>query len=169
MHERRVSFGYRIGQLHRLAAQHIRRNLAPLGIEQGQVPFLAELFHEEGQTQEMLAARLHIDKGVTARTLARLEEAGLVLRRQNPANRRQKLVYLAESMRSRREEFFAPLHRLTEELAQGFSEEERAATLALLDRMIGNLCCQRIVDDEAVRGHAQCAVPPCRSVPDSGE
>ncbi len=139
MHSRRTSFGYRISTLHRLVARFIRERMSEMGIEQGQVPFLAELFHEEGVPQEVLASRLFIDKGVTARQLARMEQSGLIVRRVNMENKRQKLVFLAEDIRVRREEFFCHLNALTEALGAGFSERERPMALEFLDRMITNM------------------------------
>lgn len=142
MQERSVSFGYRISQLHRLIARCIRRSMLPLGIEQGQVPFLAELFCEEGITQDDLSTRLHIDKGVTARQLARIEKAGLIERRTNAGNKRQKMVYLTPAMRMKCDDFRAPLRQLSEELVAGFTDTERQMALDLLDRMTQNLLTQ---------------------------
>jgi DNA-binding MarR family transcriptional regulator len=147
MISRETSFGYKISQLHRLIQLHTAATFEPLGLGAYQVPFVAELFREEGQTQDQLSARLHIDKAATARTLAKLEQRGLVVRRVNSANRRQKLIYLTEQTRRLQEEFLAPLLRVTEILSQGFSEEERGQALRLLDRMVSNAC-------RAVRGEA---------------
>lgn len=139
MHDRSVSFGYRISQLHRHIARFIRGTHGPMGIEQGQVAFIAELMHSEAVTQDELSCRLHIDKGATARQLARLEKAGLITRTVNEHNRRQNLVSLSDTMRKHRKEFLAPLTLLSETLVTGFSTEERAMALSLLDRMITNL------------------------------
>ncbi len=139
MHDRKASFGYRISLLHRLIARFIRDSHAPLGIEQGQVSFLAELFHTDGVPQEELSRRLHIDKGVTARQLARLEKAGCITRCVNGENRRQNLVYLSDAMRARRDAFYAPLNTLSDTLANGFSPEERRMALDLLERMMANM------------------------------
>lgn len=139
MHSRATSFGYRISKLHRLVARYIRERMATMGVEQGQVPFLAELFHEDGVPQDVLASRLFIDKGVTARQLARMEQAGLIVRRVNEENKRQKLVFLSDDMHSRRDEFFGHLHALTGQLGLGFSDEERPVALEFLDRMTMNM------------------------------
>ncbi|MFV0349987.1 MAG: MarR family winged helix-turn-helix transcriptional regulator [Halodesulfovibrio sp.] len=149
MHSRRTSFGYRISKLHRLVARFIRERVSAMNIEQGQVPFLAELFHEEGVPQEVLASRLFIDKGVTARQLARMEQNGLIVRRVNAENKRQKLVFLADDIRARREEFFSHLNALTEALGAGFSDAERPMALEFLDRMTENmLACTTSIDGD---------------------
>lgn len=145
MISRETSFGYKISQLHRLIQLHTATAFEPFGLGAYQVPFVAELFREEGQTQDQLSARLHIDKAATARALAKLEQRGLVVRRVNSANRRQKLIYLTERTKCLQEEFLTPLLRVTEILAQGFSEEEKGQALRLLDRMVSNAC-------RAVRG-----------------
>ena len=147
MISRETSFGYKISQLHRLIQLQTAATFEPLGLGAYQVPFVAELFREEGQTQDQLSARLHIDKAATARALAKLERSGLVVRRVNPANRRQKLIYLTERTRRLQEEVLAPLLQVTEILSQGFSEEEKGQALRLLDRMVSNAC-------RAARGEA---------------
>jgi DNA-binding MarR family transcriptional regulator len=127
----------------------MRDRMSAMDIEQGQVPFLAELFHEEGVPQEVLASRLFIDKGVTARQLARMEQNGLIVRRVNAENKRQKLVFLADDFRARREEFFGHLNALTEMLGAGLSDAERPMALEFLDRMTENmLACTKPIDGD---------------------
>lgn len=65
-----------------------------------------------GQTnQEQLAKRLMMDKGNMAKTLAALENVGLVDRIENPHNRRENLV----SITKRGEEILGPIIELCAE------------------------------------------------------
>lgn len=141
MEQRFTSFAYRVGQLRRLVLLLAIERITPLGpIGKGQIPFLAELFQGgDGVSQEDLAEKLHFDKGAAARSLAKLEAAGLVTRTVNPHNRRQLVITLTPQAEKLREPFLAALRELTETMVRGFSGDEREQALGFLDRMIGNV------------------------------
>ncbi|WP_353115065.1 MarR family transcriptional regulator [Nitratidesulfovibrio sp.] len=141
MEQRLTSFAYRVGQLRRLVLLLALERIAPLGpVGKGQIPFLAELFQAgDGVSQEDLAEKLHFDKGSAARSLAKLEAAGLVARTVNPRNRRQLAITLTPQAESLRAPFLATLRELTEAMVRGFSDDEREQALGFLDRMITNV------------------------------
>ncbi|MEG6504827.1 MarR family winged helix-turn-helix transcriptional regulator [Nitratidesulfovibrio sp. 1201_IL3209] len=141
MEQRLTSFAYRVGQLRRLVLLLAIERIAPLGpVGKGQIPFLAELFQGgDGVSQEELAEKLHFDKGAAARSLAKLEAAGLVTRTVNPRNRRQMVITLTPDAEKLREPFLAALRELTETMVRGFSDDEREQALGFLDRMIVNV------------------------------
>lgn len=141
MEQRLTSFAYRVGQLRRLVLLLALERIAPLGpVGKGQIPFLAELFQAgDGVSQEDLAEKLHFDKGSAARSLAKLEAAGLVARTVNPRNRRQLAITLTPQAESLRAPFLAALRELTEAMVRGFSDDEREQALGFLDRMITNV------------------------------
>lgn len=141
MEQRLTSFAYRVGQLRRLVVLLALERIAPLGpVGKGQIPFLAELFQGgDGVSQEDLAEKLHFDKGAAARSLAKLEAAGLVTRTVNPHNRRQMVITLTAQAETLRAPFLAALRDLTESMVRDFSGEEREQALGFLDRMIGNV------------------------------
>ena len=141
MEQRLTSCAYRVGQLRRLVLLLALERIAPLGpVGKGQIPFLAELFQAgDGVSQEELAVKLHFDKGAAARSVAKLEAAGLVARTVNPRNRRQLVITLTPQAEALRAPFLAALRELTETMVRGFSGEEREQALGFLDRMIGNV------------------------------
>lgn len=141
MEQRLTSFAYRVGQLRRLVVLLALERITPLGpVGKGQIPFLAELFQGgDGVSQEDLAEKLHFDKGSAARSLAKLEAAGLVTRTVNPHNRRQLVITLTPQAEALRAPFLATLRELTETMVRGFSGDEREQALGFLDRMIGNV------------------------------
>ncbi len=141
MEQRLTSFAYRVGQLRRLVLLLAIERITPLGpVGKGQIPFLAELFQAgDGVSQEDLAEKLHFDKGAAARSLAKLEAAGLVTRTVNPHNRRQMVITLTAQAEALRAPFLAALRDLTESMVRGFSGEEREQALGFLDRMIDNV------------------------------
>ncbi len=136
---RKISFGYRFATIERLQAAISRREILALGITPAQIPFLAELFHEKAPiTQEALSRALSIDPAATARALTELEKKGLVCRKINPTNRRQKLVIPSPKAMELEPAFYAILQKSSERLVEGFTQEEREAALDLLDRIMAN-------------------------------
>lgn len=136
---RMTSPGYRVSRLARLNFALIDHWAEYLGISHGQVGYMCELLHREGRTQDEIAEAVGVNRSATARALALLERKKLVRRRENPENRRQKLVYPTEKARMLEKSFFDVLDRNNAVLFGGFTEEEKAAGLALFDRMIANV------------------------------
>ncbi len=55
---------------------------------------LMYLLNHENVNQEQIANYFEIDKGAIAKTIAKLEEKGLILRCENPDNKREKIISL---------------------------------------------------------------------------
>jgi DNA-binding MarR family transcriptional regulator len=136
---KKKSFGYRFAMLHRLQASMCRQDILKAGIQPSQMPFLLELVQETSPvTQDRLSRQIAIDKGTTARAINQLEKAGFVTRVTNPENRRQNLISATQKAHDLADGLFASLDQATKILVEGFSNEERATILNLMDRMIMN-------------------------------
>lgn len=145
---RASSFGYRLSILFRMFRFSTLEEMTDLGLKPWLIPFLAELFHGDGVPQEELAERLFVDKGRTARALARLELEGLVFRVKNRENRRQKLVYLTDKALLIEGRFFAVLQKSTRRMTRGLSPAEQETALRLFERMIENCRIDTTRDDQ---------------------
>ncbi|NJB68146.1 DNA-binding MarR family transcriptional regulator [Desulfobaculum xiamenense] len=143
---RRTSPGYRVTRLARLNSAFLDRLVESMDIGHGQIPYLCALLACEGLTQDELAAGVGVNRSATARALALLESKGLVSRRENSENRRQKLVFPSERARRMADDFYAVLDRENEVLFEGLSEDERRVALDIMDRMMANV--QRALDEE---------------------
>jgi len=135
------SIGRWISVLYRIGRARIAGELEPLGVGKGQHSLLAALYQGDGVSQGDLARVLSMDKGAVARALDKLERAGFVERRRDDADRRANLVYLTDRARDIEDRLFSVLASWTNTLAEGFTEEERRQTLALLRRMAENAAC----------------------------
>ncbi|MCP4114516.1 MAG: MarR family transcriptional regulator [Desulfobacteraceae bacterium] len=139
MNDRSKSFGYRFALLYRLICSLSSEKMNRLGISTSQIPFLSELFLADGPlTQDQLSKRVVIDKAATARGLMQLENLGLVVRKVNPENRRQKLVSPTPKARELETDFYNALRSSSEIFVRGFSKAEKEQALSLLDRMMEN-------------------------------
>lgn len=83
-----------ISMIHRTHMIFINEKIKDMDITAGQIPFLMVLSREEGISQDDLASHFHIDKGVVARALRRLEDNKYLFREIDPENRRRHLIYL---------------------------------------------------------------------------
>ena len=135
---KRDSLGRWIAALFRYGRAYVEIEMKPHGIGKGQFPFLIRLLRDDGCSQDELAESLLMDKTVTARALAKLEKQGFILRRMDAHDSRIKRVYVTDKTRAIREEIFAAPRNWTRVLVRGFTPEERATALDLLERMAAN-------------------------------
>lgn len=99
--------------------------LNALGLYRGQPPVLRFLHAEDGLTHKVLAARLGVTPATVTKMLQRMEKAGWIQRRPDPADLRVSRAYLTEAGRAIRAEMDAVLQHLDEEAFAGFTLEER--------------------------------------------
>ncbi len=115
------------------------RRVADLGVTRAQWRVIAILGHNPGMKQVELAERLDVEPISACRIIDRLEEAGLVERQRDPADRRAwrlSLTAKAEPIRER-------LRELAEEMSleafAGVSEEDIDAMRRALARVRENI------------------------------
>ena len=131
--------GFRILQIHRAHRNRAEAALNELGLYTGQEMLLFQLWKQEGLTQSELVEILCVDPSTVTKTLQRLEQAGLVERRQDAEDARVSRVYLTLKGRG----LEAPVRKIWDNLEaltiQGLSEVEKALLRRLLDQIETNL------------------------------
>lgn len=110
-----------------------------IGVTRAQWGVLSLLSHNEGINQGGLADILDVEPITLCRMVDRLQEAALIERRRDPADRRAWKLYLSDKGRDRIEE----LRPLSEELLgmamEGVSDEERASLDSALQKIRDNI------------------------------
>ncbi len=138
-HLLRDYIGYRILQIHRAHRSRAEAALNELGLHTGQEMLLFQLWNEEGLTQSQLVDQLCVEPPTVTKTLQRLEQAGLVERRQDAEDARVSRVYLTPQGRALK----APVQKVWGDLetltVQGLSEVEKALMRRLLDQINDNI------------------------------
>ena len=86
-----------VSRLHHTRAHALLRDI---GLHRGQPPLLFALWDEDGQSQAALAERLGIAPATLTRMVQRMERAGFVERRADPADERLSRVHLTEAGRA---------------------------------------------------------------------
>ncbi|QFQ96379.1 MarR family transcriptional regulator [Streptomyces phaeolivaceus] len=129
----------RVARLHRNAAGRLLRGL---GLHPGQELVMMHLWESGPARQSDLIRLLDLDPSTVTKMLQRLEQAGHVRRRSDPADRRAVLVEATEEsgvLLERVEAAWAELEELT---LAGLDAAERARFLRLLARVESNLCAE---------------------------
>lgn len=115
------------------------RNMAHRGIGFPEQLVLMSLLANGESNQESIAAEHGIDRGAIAKTLAKLEAKGLVTRKVNSKNKREKIVCATPEATSVFDEMRASFVELDNTLFSGFTPEEKASACDLIARMAANL------------------------------
>ncbi|MGI5817725.1 MAG: MarR family winged helix-turn-helix transcriptional regulator [Armatimonadota bacterium] len=130
--------GRYLGALHRFARRYFATEMERLDLPPVAFPLLMRLLHRDQVSQEDLVTDFLVDKGTVARTLANLEDAGLVTREVDPDDRRIKRVSVTEKARELENDIKAVSRRWDGKLTEGFTDEEREQLLNYLARMKQN-------------------------------
>ncbi|GAB7192060.1 MarR family transcriptional regulator [Kineococcus sp. NUM-3379] len=113
--------------------------LADLGLFPGQELIIMQLAVRDGRSQKELVEALRLDHSTIAKSLRRMEAAGLVTRVTSPEDARVKLVSLTpagRALESRIEQVWTELERLS---TQALSEREQAQFVKLAHELAASL------------------------------
>jgi DNA-binding MarR family transcriptional regulator len=100
---------------------------------------LAAIRRTPGTSQAAVAAWLEVEAITAGRMVDRLEKAGLVARRADPADRRTWHLFLTPLADCQMDRLATFAEGVFDEALSGFSQDEHTTLLALLDRVRANL------------------------------
>ena len=129
----------RVEIFRRVERQYLRDRLGALGLQAVDGMVVRLLAREGRMRQEDVAHKLVLDKSAVARTLARLETAGLVERTVSDRCRREKQVSLTPAGQEADGRIERVLTEWREICCQGFSPREQAEYDGFLTRIIRNV------------------------------
>lgn len=109
--------------------------LAQLGLFPNQEIMLIQLWVSDGLSQKTLAGMLCVSHATVAKTVIRMERAGLVERRTSAVDRRITLVYLTQAGRDMHDRIIEAWRRLDEITTRELNGEDRASYLAAVARI----------------------------------
>jgi len=126
----------RLCRLHHARAQVA---LEKIGLYRGQPHLLRLLWEREGRSHGELAAAMGVAPATVTRMIQRMERAGFVERRRDPADERLSRVYLTRRGRAVRQEVERILLDLQEKALAGLQGQERRTLRRLLAKMLATL------------------------------
>lgn len=131
--------GFLIAEVSRLLRRQFDHRIQSLGLTQAQWRALAHLSREQGINQAGLAERLEIRPMTLVRQLDRLEAAGWVERRRDPADRRAIRLYLTPAAGPLLEQLRDTGAAIRACALRGFPAAEQTQLIESLTRMKHNL------------------------------
>lgn len=113
--------------------------MKPLGVTRSQWWVLAHLSRHDGMIQSDLADLLDLGKAALGGLVDRLEVSEFIERRPDSTDRRAKRVFLTRKGNQMVKEMHQMSHELSEQILDGFDQEERLQLADLLMRVKKNL------------------------------
>lgn len=129
------SLGYLLERARRRVERSVASELETLGVEVRHLGVLLNVAHHGPLTQRQLGELLDIDRTTMVAVIDALEQQGLVVRRQNPSDRRAWLITLTDRGRTT-QEWAARMQRASEARAlEGLTERQRAELRRMLQKI----------------------------------
>ncbi len=133
------SFGFLVNDVARLFGRRFSQNGNRLGLTRAQCRTLGYLTRNEGINQAGLADLLEIRPMTLVRQIDRMEEAGWIERRPDPADRRARRLFLTAKARPILGRIWDVANETRDEALVGLSPAEAKQLIDLLGRVHGTL------------------------------
>jgi len=133
------SLGFLMSDVSRLMRRRFDERARKSGATGAQWRTLKILERHEGLNQGQLAELLEVEPITCCRMIDRLEEAGLVERRRDPADRRAWRIYLTDKARPVLEELRGIAREMIEQALQGLDARQRDELIESLNTIRSNI------------------------------
>lgn len=133
------SLGFLLNDIARLMRKRFDVRARRIGVTRAQWHTLSILKRNEGCNQGMLADLLEVEPITVGRMIDRLEEAGLVERRRDPADRRVWRIHLTEKAQPVLIELRDIADTMIDEVMEGVAPDDRIRMHASLKSLRTNL------------------------------
>ncbi len=133
------TLGFLLSDVSRLIRRRFDERARTIGATRAQWRTLVTLSRNEGANQGTLAELLEVEPITLCRMIDRLEEAGLVERRRDPADRRAWRIFLTPKARPVLDQLRLFADGMFDDVLTGVSGDERSTLTAALQRMRDNL------------------------------
>jgi MarR family transcriptional regulator, 2-MHQ and catechol-resistance regulon repressor len=115
--------------------EHAERNIASLGLGFSDFAVLEYLLHKGPSPVNIVGTKIRLTSGSITAAIDRLERKGLVERRDDPGDRRSRIVHLTASGRNVIECAFADHEAAMDRAASGLTPAERKRAADLLRKL----------------------------------
>lgn len=133
-----IVYGHKVNQLARMFMKRFNEGLEHSGLYSAQWAFVLRLYEQGSSTQKELSEYLTIEPPTVTRTLARMEEAGWVIKEEG-TDRRERRVRLSPAAH----EQFAAWQQISNQLEKtalgNIDKSELAVFTRVLEQMKDNL------------------------------
>ena len=138
----RINGGFQVSKIKQLGDRIFEKILAERDIEafngaQGRILYV--LFQEDGVPIKTVSEKCGLAITSLTTMLERMEKGGLILRKQDSADKRKTLLFLTDKAKDLENDYVAVSKEMGDIYYQGFTEEEVRAAEEYLDRIRQNL------------------------------
>ncbi len=138
----RINGGFQISKIKQLGDRIFEKILAERGIEafngaQGRILYV--LFQQDGVPIKTVSEKCGLAITSLTTMLERMEKSGLILRKQDDADKRKTLLYLTDKARELEQDYIALSEEMGDIYYQGFTKKEVQEAEEYLDRIRLNL------------------------------
>lgn len=138
----RINGGFQVSKIKQLGDRIFEKILAERDIEafngaQGRILYV--LFQEDGVPIKIVSEKCGLAITSLTTMLERMEKGGLILRKQDPADKRKTLLFLTDKAKDLENDYIAVSEEMGDIYYQGFTEDEVRAAEEYLDRIRQNL------------------------------
>jgi DNA-binding MarR family transcriptional regulator len=133
------SVGFLLSDVSRLMRRRFDERARSSGASVTQWRVLKILERKPGLNQGQIAELLEVEPITSCRMIDRLEEAGFVERRRDPADRRAWRIHLTDNAQPVLEELHELAGEMIEDALEGLSQPQRDALIASLETIRSNL------------------------------
>lgn len=133
-----VIYGHKVNQLARMFMKCFNEDIADLGLYSAQWAFALRLYEQGASTQKELSEYLIIEPPTVTRTLARMEEAGWVIKEQG-TDRRERKVRLSPQAYEQFASWQQNSNKVEAAALANIDQGELAVFTRVLQQMMDNL------------------------------
>ena len=133
------SIGFYTGAVSRGVHKYMSRQLPKIGVQRGMLHILKQLYTKDGVSQQTLSMGTFVDKAGITRVIRRMEEDKLIIRKTDPTDGRNKLIYLTKKGLGLQAPLQEKLDKLSLILTEGMTNQEKEELIRLLKISISNL------------------------------
>ncbi len=138
----RINGGFQVSKIKQLGDRIFEKILAKRGIEafngaQGRILYV--LFQEDGVPIKTVSEKCGLAITSLTTMLERMEKGGLILRRQDSADKRKTLLFLTDKARNLEQDYIVVSEEMGDIYYQGFTADEVKAAEEYLNRIRLNL------------------------------
>jgi MarR family transcriptional regulator for hemolysin len=131
-----------LARAHKLIGAALDEQLSRHGVRLGQHVLLEALWQDDGLTPGEIAGRTFLTTPTVVNTATRMEAAGLLERRPDPADRRLVRLYLTPKGRAAERPIMEARRQLADRALGGLSDTEREQLGAVLEKIIDRMTAQ---------------------------
>lgn len=127
-----------ISTLYRLGSIYITKRLKSYQINPSQIPILLTVLKEEGLSQDVIANRLSMDKGVTSKMIAQLSKSDMIIKKDADEDKRRNKIYASGKLKKSIGAIQNVVNDWESMVTKGLSSKDINHLSGLLDRLVEN-------------------------------